>query len=56
VITPKTALKYAKAIEEYCADSDYDCDTCPLYDVVRKDCKIAGEYPLYWKLREGDEK
>lgn len=54
MIRPKTALKYAEAIKEYCLRGGDSCDGCPLKDEYRDDCKIAGEYPMYWKLKEGD--
>lgn len=55
MIRPKTALKYAEALKEYCRNSGYSCnDDCPLKE-YRGDCKIAGEYPMYWNLKEGEE-
>lgn len=53
MIRAKTALKYAKELKEYC-HSGCTCDGCPLKDEYRGDCKIAGEYPMYWKLEEGE--
>lgn len=57
MIREKTAIKYAKALKEYCELTRcHDCPFC-YYNINREvSCKLEFKRPSWWRLSEENER